>query len=271
MLDGMSGKSRDQRRAEARAQREAAEQAAQQQAQRRKRLMQLGGVLAAVAVVAVVVIVVIGGGSKDSSPSGNAATVATTGGTLNRQAEINQRLQGIPQNGVTLGRSDAPITIVEFGDLQCPACALTSEQILPAVVDDYVRTGKAKLELRDIHFLGLDSERLARFGAAAGQQDKLWNVAELVWANQGEENSGYATDAYLRSIGAAVPGLDVGKAMAARNSPAVDKQLVEAKTLQRIHGVTSTPTFVVSKGGQQKVVGADQLQAVLEQLSGPQT
>src|SRR4051794_36626000 len=121
----MSGPTRDQQRAQARADREAAERAANQQAQRRRRLAQLGGILAAVAVIAVVVIVAIGGGSNSSSASGNASTVATPGATtLNARAEINSRLSGIPQSGVTLGRSNAPITITEFGDLQCPACAL---------------------------------------------------------------------------------------------------------------------------------------------------
>ena len=233
----MSRPSRDQQRAQARAEREAAERAAQQQAQRKKRLVQLGGILAAVAVVAVVVIVAIGGGSNDSSSPTNAGTVSTTGdATLNAQAEINDRLSGIPQSGVTLGRKDAPITIIEFGDLQCPACAIASQQVLPSVIDDYVRPGKAKLELRDIHFLGPDSERLARFGAAASEQGKLWNVAELVWANQGEENSGYATDAYLRAIGNGVPGLDVKAALATRtsaNGPAAARRGQDARAHQR--------------------------------------
>ncbi|UGS34637.1 DsbA family protein [Capillimicrobium parvum] len=269
----MSRPSRDQQRAQARAEREAAERAAQQQAQRKKRLVQLGGILAAVAVVAVVVIVAIGGGSNDSSSPTNAGTVSTTGdAALNAQAEINDRLSGIPQSGVTLGRKDAPITIIEFGDLQCPACAIASQQVLPSVIDDYVRPGKAKLELRDIHFLGPDSERLARFGAAASEQGKLWNVAELVWANQGQENSGYATDAYLRAIGNGVPGLDVQAALATRTSGTVRQQLAEAKTLARINGVNSTPTFLVGTGdGPLKTVGADALVSELQQLSAGQS
>ena len=269
----MNGPTRDQRRAAARAQRKAAEEAERRRDQRRTRLMQLGGVLAAVAVVAVIVIVVIGGGSKDSGGPVTAATNADgSRAVLNSEAEINDRLAGIPQSDFTLGRQDAPITVVEFGDLQCPACAAASQQVLPKVIDDYVRTGKAKLELRDIHFLGSDSERMARFAAAAGQQDKYWNVAELMWHNQGTENSGYATDEYLRAIGQGVPGLNVDKAMAARDSAEVDKRLVEAKRLADIHGVQSTPTFLVGQTGKTpKLAGADTLLSDLQQLSAAQT
>jgi protein-disulfide isomerase len=275
MLDGMSGPSRDQKRAEARAQRQAAEEAERQRQQRRTRLLQLGGVLAAVVVIAVIVIVIAGGGSNDKSAD-NPVTVSTTadGGraVLNAEAEINDRLSGVPQSGITLGRKNAPITIVEFADLQCPACALASQQVLPGVIDDYVRTGKAKLELRDIHFLGPDSERLARFAAAAGEQDKYWNVAELVWHNQGEENSGYATDEYLRAIGQGIPGLDVDQAMAARDSSAVHERLVEAKRLADINGVNSTPTFLVGKTGETpKTLGADKLLDELARLDTAQT
>lgn len=272
MLVVMNGPTREQKRAEARAQRQAAEEAARKQEQRRTRLMQLGGVLAAVVVIAVVVIVIVGGGSNDSNSPVTVATGDDGRAVLNAEAEINDRLSGIPQDGITLGRNNAPITIVEFADLQCPACAIASHQVLPSVIDDYVRTGKAKLELRDIHFLGPDSERLARFAAAAGQQDKYWNVAELVWHNQGEENSGYATDEYLRAIGQGIPGLDVDKAMAARDSAAVDERLVEAKRLADINGVSSTPTFLVGKTGETpKTVGADTLQSELEQLDAGQT
>ena len=62
-----------------------------------------------------------------------------------------------------------------------------------------------------IAFIGPDSEKALRYVTAAGQQDRLWNVSELIYRNQGTENSGWVTNAFLRSVGAGVPGLDVDK------------------------------------------------------------
>jgi protein-disulfide isomerase len=263
MLGPVSKDRREAQRAEARAQREAAEQAASQAEQRRKRLAILGGILAGAIVVVVAVVLIAGGGSK------NATTPARQAGdAVNGQSAIAQQLGGIPQNGITLGKPDAPITIVEYGDLQCPICADFSNTVLPSVVDTYVRTGKARLQFRNISFIGADSPRLAQMAAAAGQQNKLFDFIELVYANQGQENSGYATDAYLKKIAGAVPGLNVSKALQQRSSTQVSDQLTQAQQLADTNGVTGTPTLFVGKSGQTPTqVQADALEGTLQQLS----
>jgi protein-disulfide isomerase len=246
MLRRVSKDQREERRAQARAEREAAEQAATQSAQRRKRLGILGGILAGAIVVVVAVVLIAGsGGSSDSGSVTQAA-----GDTVSGESAIAEQLGGIPQSGITLGKSDAPITIVEYGDLQCPICANFSNTVLPTVVQDYIRTGKARLQFRNISFIGADSPRLAQMAAAAGEQNKLFDFIELVYANQGEENSGYATDDYLKKIGGAVPGLDVAKALAARSSTKVSDQLTQAEQLAQTNAVTGTPTLFVGRSGQ---------------------
>jgi protein-disulfide isomerase len=245
ILIPVSKDQREERRAQARAEREAAEAAAQRSAQRRKRLGILGGVLiGAVVVVVALVLIAGGGGSKDGT------VTQAAGDTIAGESAIAEQLGGIPQDGITLGKANAPITIVEYGDLQCPICAEFSNSVLPSVVDDYVRTGKARLQFRNISFIGADSPRLAQMAAAAGEQDKLFDFIELVYANQGEENSGYATDAYLKKIASAIPGLDVAKALAARSSAKVAAQLTEAEQLAKANGVTGTPTLFVGRSGQ---------------------
>jgi len=202
---------------------------------RTRRLAILGGVAIAAVVLVVAVVLIAGSGSSDA-PAPN-------------QRAIAQQLDGIPQDGITLGRSDAPLTIVEYGDLQCPICAEFSRAVLPGVIDDYVRTGKARLQFRNLAFLGPDSERMARFAAAAGEQDKLWNVVELIYANQGQENTGYADDDFLRTIGSGVGGLDVERAMDRRDSEAAGSALAEADRLAQTAGVNATPTIFVGRSG----------------------
>lgn len=258
----MSNQSRDQRRAEARAQREAVERAATQSDRRRKRLAVLGGVLAGAVAIVVAVVLIAGGGSSTDNAAGDLTS------TVNATTEVREQLDGIPQRGATLGDEDAPITIVEYGDLQCPACASFSNTILPGVVNDYVRTGKARLQFRNFAFLGEDSDRLARMALATAEQDRMFDFLELVYANQGEENSGYATDAYLRKIASAIPGLDVDAAMTARDGDAVARRLAEDRGLAAAAGVTATPTLLVGRSGQTpQPVDAAQLESTLAQLS----
>jgi len=238
----MSTKS--ERRAAARAIREQRERAERRSAERRRRLLQLGGAVALAAVVVVAAVVLSGGGSEGRASSGGAPSAA-------QSREVGALFAGIPQRGTVLGDPRAPATLTEFADLQCPFCAEYARDVLPTVVRDYVRPGRLKLDLQLMSFLGPDSVRAARMAAAAGMQNRMWPFAELFYRDQGQENSGYVTDAFLRGIGSAVPGLDVQRALRQRSSPAAARA-VQAATRAADHaGVESTPTFFVTRGGGQ--------------------
>ena len=135
--------------------------------------------------------------------------------------------RGIPEHDGVLGDAKAPLTLTEYVDLQCPICADASKQTLPWLVENYVRTGKAKLELRTLHFIGPDSERAARVAAGAERQGRLWPFVEAFYAAQGQENSGYVTDGFLRSVAKAA-GVDAGKALAAADGEPAMRRLERA-------------------------------------------
>ncbi len=211
--------------------------------QSKRRLAQLGGVLVlAVAVVLVAIVVSSGGGSKDKAPN-----PVKTGAVAGR-SESSAMLAGIPQKGVTLGSPDAKVTVVEFADLQCPYCKEYSLQTLPQIVQDYVRDGKVKIEFRSLSFLGPDSVTAAKFAAGAAAQDKLWNFVDVFYFNQQEENTGYATEAFINKIASAVNGLDAAKARAHADTSG-QRSLDEADALAQKYGVTGTPTLVVGRTG----------------------
>lgn len=216
----------------ARARRLEQERAAAAHARRKRRLSLLGGVVAiAVVVVLVLILVPKGGGGK------------RVGTGL---------FAGIPEHGLTLGSPDAPVTLVEFGDLKCPVCRAYSQSAFPVLVRKYVRTGKVKMVFRVQHFVGQppsDSLEAARMAEAAGQQDKLWPFVETFYDHQQDELSHYVTPGYLRKIGAQVPGLDVDRALAQRNSPQVARQLEQAATLFQRNGFSGTPSFLLGKTG----------------------
>jgi protein-disulfide isomerase len=233
-----------ERREAARAARVDAEQSAAAAAQRGRRLRMLALALgAAVAVVVIAIVISSGGSSKPKAPPRQA------GDSIPGQTLSARLLGGIPQHGIELGQPKAPLTMVEFADLQCPFCRAYTVNELPSIVSEYVRTGKLKIEFRNFTFIGQDSVKAGQYAAAAGKQDKLWNFVDLFYLNQGEENSGYVTQPFLSRILNAVPGLDAARAEADARAPAAVLGMQAANTLAHNSGVDSTPSFLLAKTG----------------------
>ena len=197
---------REQRRAD-RIAAERAEAAAGARRTRAFRLLAAAGVAAVLVAVAAVV----------SSPGGQAAPPAAS----------SSLFRGIPERAGVLGDPRAPLTVTEYVDLQCPVCAAAARETLPSLVRDYVRTGKAKLEARTLHFIGPDSERAARVAAGAERQGRLWPFLEAFYAAQGQENSGYVTDGFLRSV-ATTAGVDADAALKFADGAAAQQRLNRA-------------------------------------------
>jgi len=220
---------REQRRAE----RLAAEHAEAASTARRVRTWRL---LAAAGLAAAVVVVAALASSSGGEPARPAAP-----------AQASTLFEGIQERDGVLGDPDAPLTVTEYVDLQCPVCAAAARDTLPTLVRDYVRTGKVKLEARTLQFIGPDSVRAARVAAAAQEQGRLWPFLEAFYSAQGQENSGYVTDAFLRSVADAA-GVDADAALAAAGSAATAEQLNRANRDAQTLGVDSTPTFTVARG-----------------------
>jgi protein-disulfide isomerase len=200
----------------------------------------LVAVLAAVVVVGAVVVSSNGG---DETP----APVSSTPGATPAE-DVEALYEGIPQDGIRLGDPDAPVTLVEIADLQCPFCAQYSVEALPTIVRDYVRTGKVRYELRIRSFLGRDSVRAAGAAAVAAKQDRMYQFADLFYRNQGPENSDYADDAFMRDIAGQVEGLDVERVVAAADDPLAQPAVAAGEQFARDIGSTGTPDFYVRKG-----------------------
>jgi len=229
----------------------------------RARLYQLAALLVTAVGIGAVLIGVLGGGSTADLRPGKPVPGA---------AQTRALLAGVPQHGNELGNPHAPLTLVELGDLQCPACAQFSESTLPALIRRYVRTGKLLLVFRALDFLGPDSLRAARMATALGAQGSMFQFLVLMYRNQGLENSGYATDTYLRALAGAIPGADVQRALAERGSPAVFAQLHADQLLAKRYSLRSTPSFLLYRSGasparfQPGSLDADNFSAALQRL-----
>ena len=94
---------------------------------------------------------------------------------------------GIPQHGDTLGEPNAPVTMIVFEDPQCPFCGEWNVDTLPTVIDR-LRPDRARQARLPRHRDHRRRTRVAGLRAiyAAGRQNKLWNVAEALYAHQGD-------------------------------------------------------------------------------------
>src|SRR4051794_22392842 len=219
----------------------------------------LGGVLAAAGVVVVVPIAI---SSSSSTKKTNAS------GGVEGAAQAGQLLQGIPQNGVTLGKADAPITLTEFADLQCPFCRDYTIKQFPALVAKYVRPGKVKMVFQNYAFIGPDSLTAALAAEGAGKQNKLWQFIDVFYNNQGTENTDYVTDKFLTKIGDGA-GVDSQKMLTDRNDPSARQAVAAAQQAAASAGVNSTPTFLLKKGAAPpQKLSADQVEAALAKAAG---
>ena len=181
--------------------------------------------------------------NRDDAPAATPSQgVAVTG-----IAETAAMLEGIPQRGNVLGARQAPYQLVEYSDLQCPFCAQFAVGVLPTIVRDYVRTGKVQLVFRGLAFLGDDSVTALRTTTAAGRQNRLWNVSELLYANQGPENA-WVTDELLRSSVTAA-GASAPRVFADRDGADVTAAMDEWTRLAQADGVQGVPAFFAGPRG----------------------
>lgn len=206
-----------------------------------------GGLLALAAIAVVLGIVFNRGDSKDTAvPARGSLTNALPGA-----AETQQLLKGIPQTGNVLGKPTALVTVYEYVDAQCPFCQQFETEAMPTLIKRYVRTGKAKVELRPIAFIGADSERGRAALIAGAEQNKMFNVAQLLFQNQGTENSGWLSDDFVQSVAESIPGLDVPRLLEDRNASSVAGKAGGFDADASTDGVNSTPTILVGKSGQE--------------------
>jgi protein-disulfide isomerase len=232
---------------ELREQRQAAERASAAAESRKRRIRTLlGGLGVAVVLVVAAIAISATGGAK-------AKPVTTSAAAKN--------VAGIPEHNGVLGDPKAPITVTEYLDLQCPICAEASKANLPDLIDNYVKTGKVKLQARTLSFIGPDSVTAAKYAHGAEQQGKLWAFMETFYASQGQENTGYVADDFLSGVAKAA-GVNPDKAKAFADGQSAQAALDQADADAQSLKVDSTPTFTVTKkGGQPEIVavGLDDL------------
>ena len=207
----------------------------------------VGGVVV-LAAIGITLALALGGGSKNSSASDYPAVGTLTNG-LPAASDVNTLFKGIPQKGFTLGDPKAPATMVEYVDLQCPFCQQFETQVMPDIIKNYVRTKKLKVDVRVLDFIGSDSSRGRNALIAAASQNRAFNFAELLYYNQGTENTGWLNAAMVGQAVSSIPGIRVHDVLNLQSAGSVAKQAGVFDQQGVADQVSGTPTIFVGKSG----------------------
>jgi protein-disulfide isomerase len=195
------------------------------------------GVLAIV-LIAVISLAAIASLSLDN---GKATPIRVTGA-----GEVQELFGGIRQDGNTLGSPDAPVKIELFNDLSCDPCSDYQLAVVPPLVNDYVRPGKASIIYR--HFLMGERERfVGDFGAvAAAKQDREWQYVQLFFINQDEAKRTGVTQEFLNDIANAVLELDGNQWRSDLKSSDIDPILAADSKLSIDLRLPAEPAVIVT-------------------------
>jgi protein-disulfide isomerase len=190
------------------------------------------------------------GGVQPSSTASISSSLATS------------LLSGTPP---TLGSTSAPVTIVEFGDYQCPTCGEWYRSQEVQLIQNLVNSGKAKLVWRDFDYYGPDSVTASIAAYAAGEQGKFWQFHDLLFQSQRSPNSGWASKQNVRVLAQQL-GLNMTLFDQSFNSGRFDSLVNSNHELGVQAGVSQTPTFFLI-GPNDKIVAiaGDQPESVFEQ------
>ena len=204
--------------------------------ERRRRLLQAASAAAFLTIAAVLVLIVV---EATSSSGGDA-------GDIQGVEDVQRLLAGIPQHRLTLGEPAAPVTLVEFGDLQCPVCRGYSEGTIRELIESQVRGGEAKIEFRNFVIIGAESLPAGAAALAAGEQGRGWDFVEIFYRNQGTERSGYVTDEFLTAVAKKAGVRDIARWNRERRGKRllgeVESSTEEAGSL----GFEGTPSFALN-------------------------
>ena len=199
-----------------------------------------------------------------------AAAALIVAGIISRRQETSAPIQAsLDTASVDRGRGvpTAPVTIVEYADMQCPVCARFMREIEPKITNEFIKSGVVRLEYRHFAFLGRESQRAAEGCECAGEQGQFLNYRDTLLRNQAGENRGGFSDARLREI-AGVLQLDTdafrGCLASGRYADEVKRQTEAGKA----QGVRSTPTFFVNGQMIQGLAPYEAFRQVILQAAG---
>ncbi len=151
-----------------------------------------------------------------------------------------------------MGDPDAPVTIIEFADFQCPYCGRFFAETKPQIDEQYMQSGEVRFAYFNFAFLGPESNWAAEAAECASDQNKFWEYHDKLYASQAGENQGAFNKDNLKKFAEEL-ALDTSTFDQCLDSGKYTQLVQDESSLASSIGVRSTPTFLING---QAVVGA---------------
>lgn len=146
----------------------------------------------------------------------------------------------------TMGDPNAPVKIIEYSDFQCPYCGQFTLDTEQKLIDAYIATGKVYFEYHSFgDFIGAESARAAEAAYCAGDQNKFWEMHDIIFANQSGENQGHFSDKFLTVLAEKV-SLDMGQFTDCFKNGKHADTVKQDGVAARQAGVKATPSFTIN-------------------------
>jgi protein-disulfide isomerase len=150
------------------------------------------------------------------------------------------------------GDPNAPVTMIEFGDFQCPFCGRHAVTVGHQIDERYIQSGKVRFGYFNFAFLGQESNWAAEAAECASDQDKYWEYHDVLYSSQSGENQGAFNKDNLKKFAGDL-GLDTSAFNECLDSGKYSQLIQDESSTASSIGVRSTPTFLING---QAVVGA---------------
>ncbi|HEY7934623.1 MAG TPA: thioredoxin domain-containing protein [Solirubrobacteraceae bacterium] len=204
------------------------------------------------AVVAIAVLVLIAKLTDGSGGLGTDRGAAKARTPIEASSLSSSVLEGVKQSKNVLGRSNAPITLQFFGNLDCAPCREIAILALRSIIQKWVATGKMRIEyiaspIATNNQQMFRSEQTAAL--AAGEQNKMWNFVEMFYYEQAKSEPNAVPGASLENFARNVPGLNLPRWNTDRESPRLSNQLAGEMRYATQHEVLETPSLLLGKTG----------------------
>ncbi len=226
------------------------------QPEKKDRFLSISILVAAGVVGGAVVFAALYIGPPISTRTVGGATAPTT----NPQPSVSaSQVMQLGSRDAILGNPNASVTLIEYGDYQCPFCGRFFSQTQPQIVADYVNTGKVRMVFRNFAILGAESTAAAQAAECAEDQNKRWAYSDALYAGKvaddgkggGEDDRFFNRALFLKLAGQI--GLDVSQFTSCIDGNKDASIVVQQKSDAIAAGVNSTPTLFIN--GQQ-ILGA---------------
>lgn len=219
-----------------------------EQPQKKDRFLPISILVAAVVIGGSVVIASFYKGAPTSTGTAT-GTIAPTAPSPSVSAS---QVMQLGTRDAILGNANAPVTLIEYGDYQCPFCGEFFSQTQPQIVADYVNTGKVKMVFRDFAFLGAESTVAANAAQCAEDQNQFWTYHNALYAGKvaddakgGSEDDGFFSVTELLKLGQQV-GLNMTTFTSCVNNNSDANIVAQEKSAATAAGVDATPTVFIN-------------------------